>query len=57
MVEVQPIEVPEDPRVAVTTRLKLSTQERIRVLGFRTRKTKQSIIDEALDEFLDRHGA
>ena len=55
-VEADPVLDPEEPRTAVTTRLKISVQERIRVLAFRRRITKQSIIDDAVAEYLDRHG-
>jgi hypothetical protein len=53
VVEVDPPHDIEEPRSAVTTRLTLATQERIRILAFKRRCTKQAIIDEALAAFLD----
>ncbi len=56
VVELEPPPEAEEARVAVTTRILASIQERIRILAFRTRRTKQAVIDAALAEYLERHG-
>ena len=45
-----------EPRSAVTTRLTLRTQERLRLLAFKSRRTKQAILDEALEVYLTSKG-
>jgi hypothetical protein len=56
VIEVDPIVETEEPRVAVTTRLRVSIQERIRILSFKRRIPRQDVIDAALTEYLDRNG-
>lgn len=46
----------EEPRTALTVRLPLSTQERLREASHRSRREKQSIVDEALTAWLDQNG-
>jgi len=46
----------EEPRTALTVRLPLSTQERLREAAFRTRREKQAIVDEALIAWLEGCG-
>ena len=46
----------DEPRTALTVRLPLSTQERLREAAHRTRREKQVIVDEALAGWLDAHG-
>lgn len=46
----------EEPRTALTVRLPLSTQERLREAAFRTRREKQAIVDEALIAWLGERG-
>jgi hypothetical protein len=46
---------PVEARIAVTTRLPASMLERLRVLTFQRRRTKQDIIEDALSEYLDRY--
>ncbi len=46
----------EEPRTALTVRLPLTTQERLREAAFRTRREKQAIVDEALGEWLEQRG-
>jgi hypothetical protein len=46
----------EEPRTALTVRLPLSTQERLREAAHRTRREKQTIVDEALLVWLEEHG-
>ncbi len=46
----------EEPRTALTVRLPLSTQERLREAAFRTRREKQVIVAEALIAWLERRG-
>ena len=45
-----------EPRSAVTTRLTLRTQERLRLLAFKSRRTKQALVDEALEAYLASKG-
>jgi hypothetical protein len=47
---------PEEPRTALTVRLPVSTQERLREAAHRTRREKQQIVDEALGRWLDENG-
>lgn len=47
---------PVEPRTTVSTRLTVAMQERLRRFAFDARKTKQDIIDEALDAHLKAHG-
>lgn len=53
--EVAPLPV-EEPRTALTVRLPLSTQERLREASFRLRREKQSIVDEAVQAWLADRG-
>lgn len=53
--EVAPPPVGE-PRTALTVRLPLSTQERLREASFRLRREKQSIVDEAVQAWLADRG-
>lgn len=46
---------PEEPKTALTVRLPMSTQERLREAAHRTRREKQGIVDEALLAWLDAH--
>jgi hypothetical protein len=46
----------EEPRTALTVRLPVSTQERLREAAHRTRREKQAIVDEALLAWLDGKG-
>ncbi len=46
----------EEPRTALTVRLPVSTQERLREAAHRSRLEKQSIVDEALIVWLDENG-
>jgi hypothetical protein len=46
----------EEVRTALTVRLPVSTQERLREAAHRTRREKQAIVDEALLAWLDEHG-
>ena len=46
----------EEPRIALTVRLPVSTLERLREAAHRTRLEKQSIADEALRAWLDERG-
>ena len=46
----------EEPRTALTVRLPVSTQERLREAAHRTRIEKQQIVDEAILSWLDEHG-
>ncbi len=46
----------EEPRAALTVRLPLSTQERLREAAHRTRREKQVIVDEAISAWLDENG-
>lgn len=43
----------EEPRTALTVRLPVSTQERLREAAHRTRIEKQQIVDEAILAWLD----
>jgi hypothetical protein len=43
----------EEPRTALTVRLPVSTQERLREASHRLRREKQHIVDEALQKWLD----
>ncbi len=54
-VDVAPLPI-EEPRAALTVRLPVSTQERLREAAHRTRREKQSIVDEALLAWLDGKG-
>jgi predicted transcriptional regulator len=56
MVQLEPRVETEEARVAVTTRIPVSLQERLRIFAFRTRRTKQMVIDDAILEYLDRNG-
>ena len=47
---------PEEPKTALTVRLPISTQERLREAAHRTRREKQAIVDEALLAWLDNSG-
>ncbi len=53
--EVAPLPI-EEVRTALTVRLPMSTQERLREAAHRTRREKQSIVDEALITWLNEHG-
>ena len=44
---------PEEPKTALTVRLPISTQERLREAAHRTRREKQAIVDEALLAWLE----
>lgn len=46
----------EEVRTALTVRLPMNTQERLREAAHRTRREKQSIVDEALIAWLNEHG-
>lgn len=46
----------EEPRTALTVRLPVNTQERLREAAHRTRREKQAIVDEALGAWLDERG-
>jgi|SRR5271166_78143 len=46
----------EEPKTALTVRLPVSTQERLREAAHRTRREKQSLVDEALLAWLDERG-
>ena len=46
----------EEPRTALTVRLPVSTQERLREAAHRTRIEKQQIVDEAILAWLDEQG-
>ena len=46
----------EEPRTALTVRLPVSTQERLREASHRLRREKQHIVDEALLAWLDQQG-
>jgi hypothetical protein len=46
----------EEPRAALTVRLPVSTQERLREASHRLRREKQHIVDEALLAWLDQQG-
>ncbi len=46
----------EEPRIALTVRLPISTLERLREAAHRTRIEKQSIAEEALRTWLDGRG-
>ncbi len=46
----------EEPRTALTVRLPVNTQERLREAAHRTRREKQAIVDEALSVWFDEHG-
>ena len=46
---------PEEPKTALTVRLPMSTQERLREAAHRTRREKQAIVDEALLAWLEAH--
>ncbi len=46
----------DEPRTALTVRLPLTTQERLREAAFRTRREKQAIVDEALGAWLEERG-
>lgn len=46
----------DEPRTALTVRLPLATQERLREAAFRTRREKQAIVDEALAAWLEERG-
>ena len=46
----------EEPRTALTVRLPVSTQERLREAAHRTRIEKQIIVDEALLAWLQERG-
>ena len=53
-----PVVVPpvaEEPKTALTVRLPMSTQERLREAAHRTRREKQAIVDEALLAWLEAH--
>src|SRR4051794_30475036 len=43
----------EEPRTALTVRLPMSTQERLREAAFRLRQEKQNIVDEAVRDWLE----
>jgi hypothetical protein len=47
---------PEEPRTALTVRLPVSTQERLREAAHRSRREKQAIVDEAILAWLDENG-
>jgi hypothetical protein len=46
----------EEARTALTVRLPISTQERLREASFRLRREKQSIVDEAVRAWLEARG-
>ncbi len=46
----------EEPRTALTVRLPVSTQERLREAAHRTRIEKQEIVNEAILAWLDERG-
>jgi len=46
----------EEVRTALTVRLPVSTQERLREAAHRTRREKQAIVDEALLAWLEERG-
>ena len=46
----------EEPRTALTVRLPVSTQERLREAAFRLRQEKQNIVDEAVRAWLEDRG-
>jgi hypothetical protein len=46
----------EEPRTALTVRLPVSTQERLREASHRLRMEKQHIVDEALGLWLEQQG-
>lgn len=46
----------EEPRTALTVRLPISTQERLREASFRLRQEKQMIVDEAVRAWLEERG-
>ncbi len=46
----------EEPRTALTVRLPVSTQERLREASHRLRQEKQHIVDEALIRWLEERG-
>ena len=45
-----------DIREGLTIRIKRKANQRLRVMRFRENRTKQSLLDEAIDTFLDRSG-
>jgi len=46
----------EEPRTALTVRLPITTQERLREASFRLRQEKQAIVDEAVRAWLEERG-
>src|SRR6202035_4032516 len=46
----------DEPRTALTVRLPISTQERLREASHRLRQEKQHIVNEALLAWLEEHG-
>jgi len=46
----------EEPRTALTVRLPVSTQERLREAAFRLRMEKQNIVDDAVRAWLEERG-
>lgn len=46
----------EEPRSALTVRLKVGTQERLREMAHRTRRQKQDLVEDALLAFMERFG-
>lgn len=46
----------EEPRTALTVRLPVSTQERLREASHRLRREKQTVVDEALILWLEQQG-
>lgn len=52
----RPIRSTVEPRTALTVRLPVSTQERLREASHRLRMEKQHIVDEALGVWLEQRG-
>jgi hypothetical protein len=53
----EPVPPPMDEvKTALTVRLPITTQERLREAAHRTRKEKQQIVDEALVAWMELHG-
>lgn len=46
----------QEPRTALTVRLPVNTQERLREASHRLRREKQALVDEALIHWLEQQG-
>jgi hypothetical protein len=45
-----------EPRDPVTLRMPRRNAERLRIMAFQTRTSKQTLLDEAVEEYLTRRG-